>query len=152
MTDVKHQTSPEMFFKISCTEKIGKALIACLAAMQAVAGDNFDDSSLQVEMDVKQPREGRVLGARVQYRALLPTGSVASIQNTINENLAGLGSHTIKGIIYQSIADATMADEVITERMLTETKHFRTKTVQRSIVELRQAGLIASQPLIPPQP
>ena len=133
-----------MIIKIVCTEPIGLAVLKNLDAMQVIAGDALKAEDLSVEVNLK-PREH---GPRVQYRALLPTGTVDHVRGAIERNIEDFGSHTVKGIVYRDLATATLDDCGLTEKAITSSHAFASKSVQRALVELRGDGFAISLPLI----
>jgi hypothetical protein len=78
--------------------------------------------------------------ARVQYVALSPENAPEALQ--------ALGEHTIIGIVFQDVVAATKDGRVITARDIKEKRHFNSKSVERSLVQLRQGGLVVSQPIV----
>ena len=131
-----------MKLNITCSDVVGKAILSMMAAVQACAPDEVITCDIATG-EVKEPK------ARVKYVAVgLPVGSSdEAVMEFLKDKLEAVGEHTIQGIVLTDVAKGTAADEVVTERGIRESRHFNSKSVQRSLVQLRDAGLVKSVPL-----
>lgn len=143
-----------MKIEIYCTQDIGLAITKLLSAMETVAGESFSDERLWMEVDplkMKAPpkKDGRKSGARVHYQAILPTGSEDDIMAQVRANVETLGSHTIKGLVYQDIVAATREAKQITEPEIRERRYAgKAGTSQREVGDLVRMGLVTSVPIV----
>lgn len=134
--------------ELTCTEDIGRAVLRLFDSMETIAGDAWNEENVTFQVD-KDPRPPRDIAPRVQYRALLPTGRTTSqLMALIEANVAELGGKSVKAIVYQDVATATVGGRGLNEKEITRTRHFASKSTQRALVELRQASLVLSEPIV----
>ena len=123
----------------SAKSNIIDMIVTLVAGLQDVTGD--DTLNLNIVTD---PIKGRVRTPQVRYFATAP--------EDLPNALVTLGEHTIMGLIYKDVAQATIRARetgqrqgLETTRSLAERRHFNQKSLERSLVQLRQAGLVDSE-------
>lgn len=126
---------------IDCKSDITvKFVLNLISSLEEMAKDDINLSIIQDQL------KGRVLAPTVRYfarntdPALLPAA------------LLKLGEHTIIGTIYKDVREATIEAEASNTRSLLQTtrslaakRNFNQKSLERSLVQLRQAGLVDSE-------
>ena len=122
-----------MDLKISCSDAVAEAIMATIYAIQAVSSTEL----ITVGILRPEPPQRKAIAPRVHYVALAPVNAP--------DALKALGAHTITGIIFGDVVAGTVKGDIVTERGLRTARHFNAAAVQRSLVQLRQAGLIESQ-------
>jgi len=127
---------------------IGMAVLKQLDSLQLMSHKGNPDSPelFTVEVDfaehkIRVTRAGKS-NARVQYRALLPDGDPIVIAETVKQNLAGFGEHTITGLIYMDLVKARQEDRWLTEPEIRKARSLPGGTSQRSIGDLKRAGIV----------
>lgn len=132
-----------------------KAILEALCTLAASLGTvGSEDIEIEIMPDTvgKATRRASDKPRRstVRYQAILPVPmDGAALKTHMESTLEALGKATITGIVYQDVVAGTVANEVVTERGIRESRHFNTKSVQRALVHLRQGGLVESIPITP---
>jgi len=129
---------------------INMAIMKQLDSLQLMSKKGNPDAPelFTVEVDfaaTKHPiehKERAKPGARVQYRALLPDADPIIVAETIKQNLAGFGEHTITGLIYMDLVKAKQEDRWLTEPEIRKARSLPGGTSQRSIGDLKRAGIV----------
>lgn len=122
-----------MIITISCPDPtVAKALQQTIGTIIGAIGGEHTT----METDLHDRRE---MAPRVHYRA------TDTDTDHINRTLAKLGAENIVGVVFMDVVNGTIADAVVTERGIREARGLNSKSVQRSLVQLRQAGHIVSQ-------
>ncbi len=118
-------------------------ILTLLSSIEEVAKD---DINLNIVQDQVQVKDGRVKNPKVRYFSLAP--------EDLPNALLTLGEKTIIGILYADIVRSTVEAQRTGERRILETtrslaerRHFNQKSLERSLVQLRDAGLLGSEPV-----
>lgn len=133
-----------MIIKVTTSAVVGHAILNMLVTMNAAGTTDPIAMEVLPEVLVAPPHPERAtrhrIASRVQYVALNP--------ETAQDALDAIGAHTITGLIFADVANGTIAGAPVTERSIrTARPALVASSIQRSLVQLRQSGLICSQPL-----
>ena len=126
---------------IECADKATTDyIVGVLASLQDISKAEIN---LSIVTDPAPDVKGRVRSPQVRYFSTSP----ADLPNA----LLTLGERTIIGILYRDITESTVKAQHVgrealeTTRSLAERRHFNQKSLERSLVHLRQAGLVDSE-------
>lgn len=134
-----------MIIKINTTEDLGKMIIHHFAMIQAIALD-FKPEDLQWKIVDTEPLP-RASAARTHYVAKLPqlpdgTFDMAAVDATVKENLLSVGAHTLNGIVYRDVVNATLKGEILTEPAIRAARMMKPGSSQGAVQKLKAMGLI----------
>jgi len=120
--------------QITCSSEFIKWLIPAVANAEQVLGETVG-IDFPIDLPIRTVKQHK---ARVQYRVVDIASATATLQS--------LGAHTIMGILFKDLADATVAGQPLTARAIREKRPaLKDTTIQTDLVKLRQSGLIVSE-------
>lgn len=137
--------------KLRASEAVIGVVLRLFAAIELIAPD-YKPGDLQFEMLPDSGDRATGTGARTCYWANLPTlpdgnFDMDAVSATVKENLRSLGAHTLNGIVYQDIVDATLKGERATEPAIRNARMMKPGSSQGAVQKLFAMRLIDRGPV-----
>jgi hypothetical protein len=142
-----------MQFIINTTkQEVSTAVAALLDALALAFGAEQEAFNFEINLGTpvkakRESRKGISIGARIQYRAVLPAEPTAR-QKVIADNLGVLGVGTMKAMVYEDIIKGNDAGQIVTKAMIQKLRSCAASSAERMIGDLVRGGIVVSEPIV----